>query len=339
MLSIALCLKSEHEVVIFWDKSQEEDIRKRAQARFGFDLEGITFTPSIFSKDIGFLTRFRKSRNYDLLFYLSDGSLPIVASDLIVHFQSPMLWLKGRTLKNRLKMRRIKAVICNSAFTKSFVDRIFAIKSQIVYPPASIQGTYQPSKKEKVILNVGRFGINWAGSSFKKQDVLAQAFHQMCSEGLKGWKLVFVMNVKDDGLPAVEGLKKQYNDTSIEFVLNPGNAELWEWYEKATFYWHAAGFGEDVDRNPDRAEHFGMTTVEAMGVGAVPLVMNAGGQKEVVTNLIDGRVWNTLDELMEFTRELMTDDKQREKLARAAVTSAGKYSLENFNKSIHDLIT
>ena len=147
MLSIALCLQDDHEVVIFWDKAKEQEIRSKAKERFGFDLEKIAFAPSLFSKSVSFLTRYNKSKDYDLLFYLSDGSLPVVACDLIVHFQSPMLWLKGRSLKNRLKMRRIKTVICNSNFTKSYVDKIFGIESKIVYPPVSIQGRYQPTKK------------------------------------------------------------------------------------------------------------------------------------------------------------------------------------------------
>lgn len=324
MLSIALCLQDDHEVVIFWDKAKEQEIRSKAKERFGFDLEKIAFAPSLFSKSVSFLTRYNKSKDYDLLFYLSDGSLPVVACDLIVHFQSPMLWLKGRSLKNRLKMRRIKTVICNSNFTKSYVDKIFGIESKIVYPPVSIQGRYQPTKKERIILNAGRFGINWAGSSFKKQDILAEAFARLYTEGLKGWKLVFVMNVKDDALSAVDDLKNKYKDTPIEFVLNPNNRDLWKWYEKATFYWHAAGFAEDVTTHPDRAEHFGMTTVEAMGVGAVPLVVGAGGQKEIVEDQKNGRLWNTIDELIRFTKELILDDKKRELLVQEAVKSSDK---------------
>lgn len=339
MLSIALCLSMEHEVVIFWDKAKEQEIRSKAKERFGFDLEKITFASSLFSESVSFLTRYNKSKDYDLLFYLSDGSLPIVASDLIVHFQSPMLWIKGRSLKNRLKMRRIKTVICNSSFTKSYVDKIFGIESKIVYPPVSIQGSYQPAKKERIILNVGRFGINWAGSSYKKQDVLAEAFAKLYTDGLKGWKLVFVMNVKDDALQAVDDLKNKYKDTPIEFVLNPPNSDLWKWYEKATFYWHAAGFAEDLTTHPDRAEHFGMTTVEAMGVGAVPLVVGTGGQKEIIEDGRNGRAWATIDELISYTKELITDDKERQKMAHEAVISADQYSLAHFNKRIKDLIT
>ena len=42
-------------------------------------------------------------------------------------------------------------------------------------------------------------------------------------------------------------------------------------------FWHAAGLGEDPTTNPDRFEHFGISVVEAMSAGAVPMVYEHGG--------------------------------------------------------------
>ena len=53
-------------------------------------------------------------------------------------------------------------------------------------------------------------------------------------------------------------------------------------YKLAKIYWHASGFGEDLETHPEKAEHFGITTVEAMINGLVPIVIDAGGQKEIV---------------------------------------------------------
>ena len=59
-------------------------------------------------------------------------------------------------------------------------------------------------------------------------------------------------------------------------------AELRDLYGRASIFWHAAGLGEDPERHPDRYEHFGITTVEAMSAGAVPVVIDAAGQAEIV---------------------------------------------------------
>lgn len=338
MLTIARCLESVHEVSILWDKTPSDQIRAKAKSRFGFDLSTVAFKPSFFHSDIGLLKRRKLSREYDLIIYLSDGSIPVLGCPLIIHFQSPMPWVKGATLKNRIKMLRVKDVICNSAFTKSYIDKYFAVSSKVLYPPVSVEQKYVESKKEKVILNVGRFGINHSGSSYKKQDILADAFMRMVKEGLAGWKLVLAMSVMEQDNDKLEEFKKKYADERIVFAINCTNDELWDHYQKASIYWHAAGFGEDVTLHPDRAEHFGISTVEAMGAGAVPIVINAGGQKEIVTDEKDGRLWNSIDELISRTRELIEDEQKRKKLAGEAAVSAQRFLVDHFCQQLTSLI-
>ena len=42
--------------------------------------------------------------------------------------------------------------------------------------------------------------------------------------------------------------------------------ELIKLYEKAKIFWHGAGFGENENLNPEKMEHFGITTVSARGL-------------------------------------------------------------------------
>ncbi len=55
-------------------------------------------------------------------------------------------------------------------------------------------------------------------------------------------------------------------------------------------------------------EHFGITTGEAMSAGCVPVVINKGGQPEIVRDGVDGFVWNDSRELKEITLKLITDE-------------------------------
>jgi glycosyltransferase involved in cell wall biosynthesis len=57
------------------------------------------------------------------------------------------------------------------------------------------------------------------------------------------------------------------------------------------------GYGEDPERHPERFEHFGMTTAEAMAAGCVPMVIAAGGQVEIVRDGGDGFWWSSPAEL------------------------------------------
>ena len=71
----------------------------------------------------------------------------------------------------------------------------------------------------------------------------------------------------------------------------------------SSLFWHATGYGEQARRHPERLEHFGITTPEAMLCGAVPLVVPAGGQVEIVTDGVNGRHWRTVPELVKLFRD------------------------------------
>lgn len=338
MLSAALCLAENADVNIFWDLSSEQAIREKAKQRFSFDLSKLTFVSNIFTPEIPLWKRVQHSGQYDAVFLLSDGSLPLLGCPVFIHFQSPIEWVNGEDIKMKLKKSLIKGFICNSYFTKSYIDKKFSINSHVVYPPVKIPHLAHTPDKENRILHVGRFGINAKGSSFKKQDVLAEAFKNMHDAGLKGWKLVFVTSVMDQDKGALTAFQKQYSHLPIEFVANPPNDRLWEEYAKAKIYWHASGFGEDLLRHPDRAEHFGISTVEAMGTGAVPIVINAGGQPEIVSNGKTGFLWDTREELERQTQILIDNPKRLEEMADKAKASIGKFSYETFCQALSAII-
>ena len=82
-------------------------------------------------------------------------------------------------------------------------------------------------------------------------------------------------------------------------VLHPNveYGKLRQLYSQATLYWHATGYGENEAHHPERFEHFGITPVEAMAAGCVPIVLGKGGLPEIVEHDKSGFLWNTLDEL------------------------------------------
>ena len=107
----------------------------------------------------------------------------------------------------------------------------------------------------------------------------------------------------------------------------------------ASLYWHGAGLGEDPERHPERFEHFGISVVEAMAAGAVPLVFGAAGPAEIVRNGVDGVQWTTLDQLAAATVELAGNESRRSALSTAAVERAADFSAAAFRDRLIQLIT
>lgn len=337
MLSIASCLSSQHEVFIFWDKEKESQIKQTASRKLGIDLSSVKFYKNIFAKNISLTSRFFESRKFDSIVYLSDGSIPFVGTKLYIHFQFPIGWVDGKSIKTKIKLFFVKKIFCNSYFTKNFIDQKLNIKSDILYPPVNLYVVKQ-LKKENVILHVGRFDVDSHESSYKKQDVMIGFFKKMVDEGLRDWKFILIVGVKDKDEEKLNKLKKMSEGYPIELMDNISNQELWKYYSKTRIYWHATGYKENLQKYPERAEHFGISTVEAMGTGAVPIVFNAGGQKEIVEDGINGYLWNTLEDLLKKTNNLIKDEKLWKEMSENAIKRSEVFSGGRFCKALKDII-
>lgn len=335
MMTIAACLSQNNEVSVLWDRTKDIEALKE---RFDLDLSRVTLAENIFSPRFSFIKRLFATSKFDAIIFLSDGSIPFSLSrKLLIHIQQPLEQLQSKSLKDRFKLSRVNRFFCNSLYTKSFIDKKFDLKTAILYPPVTLH--YKDVKKENIILHVGRFRVkNVQVGDYKKQGFMVEVFKKMSQKGLKNWKFVIATSIKKEDKKEFEQLQQQAKGFPIEFFINKNNKELWGMYNKAKIYWHASGFGEDLKKNPEYAEHFGISTVEAMGAGCVPVVINAGGQKEIVTENVNGLLWNSENELMEKTNKLIDDAKLLDKLSKEAMVTAQKFSKEKFCENLYKLL-
>lgn len=340
MMTIAECLSKDHDVSVFWDRREDlENLRQR----FLLNLDSISIVKNIFSPKTSSLERFIKTKKFDAIFVLSDGSIPLVSSKkLFIHFQQPMEHLRSVSLKTKLKLSKITTIFCNSQFTKSFIDKTFNVDSKVIYPPIALYP--KKTKKENIILHVGRLrvkNVTIAGvpiGDYKKQSLMIDVFKKMIRKGLKDWEFIFAISIQEDDKKAFEFLQKKVKGFPIKFIVNKNNKELWSLYNKAKIYWHATGFGENLKEHPEYAEHFGITTVEAMGGGCVPVVINAGGQKEIVEDGKNGFLWNTAEELIEKTNKLIKDQNLWQKMSKEAQLSSKKFAGNRFCREVGALL-
>ena len=103
-------------------------------------------------------------------------------------------------------------------------------------------------------------------------------------------------------------------------------------------FWHATGLGEDLDADPERAEHFGIATVEAMSAGAVPVVLAAGGQPEVVEPGVSGLLFDDVDGLVAVTASLLDDPDRLARLSSGAVTAARRFGKDEFGRRLGEIV-
>jgi glycosyltransferase involved in cell wall biosynthesis len=103
-------------------------------------------------------------------------------------------------------------------------------------------------------------------------------------------------------------------------------------------YWHAAGFGENINVYPEKAEHFGISTVEAMGAGCVPVVFNAGGQKEIIEDNKSGYLCNSMEDFISKTNALIKDENLLKKMSVSSAKRSKMFSGNRFCSELKNII-
>lgn len=226
------------------------------------------------------------------------------------------------------------ALVANSQFTQHWIRKWWEVDSDLLYPPVTMQ---RPGDKQPSILNVGRFFPAQHGHS-KKQLEMVRAFRDLCDRGVRGWTLHLAGGCAADGESYVRQVRELAAGYPVEVHVNVPGAELKELYASASIYWHASGLSENPDRHPDRFEHFGITTAEAMSAGAVPVVIGMAGQLETVRHGVDGFHFKTLDGLTGLTKLLIDDESLRADMARSATARARDFAIDAFDTRLGELV-
>lgn len=310
-----------YEVDIQWKNTI---IKKKLEDRFGIKLKGINFIKNI-----------RRGDGYEVCFWISDGSIPILrARKNFLHFQFPFKDVNGKSLLNKMKLFRISSIIVNSYFTKSFIDEEYGVESTVIYPPVDTV-KIKPRRKENLILAVGRFSRL---TQAKRQDVLIDTFKKLCKSGLSGWRLVLAGGVEVGVDDYIEKLRKKSRGYPIEFIESPKFEKLKELYGRAKIFWSSTGFGVNENKEPVKVEHFGISIVEAMAASVVPLATNLGGHKEIISDGVNGYLWKKSLELMRKTKQLINEPKLLRKMANHVRSDSKVYEYERFETEVGALL-
>lgn len=366
---VEILLSLGYDVDIFWSGNQ--GLLTKAETRFNLKLANARFVPDIFRvephtiDEVGdpeniikvsshlhqpptrltrinqFINKVKVTRKYDLFFYLSDWSVPFLFSkNNLLHVQVPFIikpTLKSKIL-NYSKSIFFNKIICNSQFTAKFASSYFGAKCQVIYPPVDVAKFDPSSAKLNLILSVGRFD-NILNS--KKQEIMLDAFKSIYHHQKNtSWKLILAGGslAAPEKNSFLQHLRRLAAGLPVSFVVNPNFTELKTLYSRSKIYWHAAGFGVDESVHPESTEHFGMAPVEAMASGCVPILVNKGGLSEIITDGIDGYLWNDESELISQTQLLMADPALLSENSRAAVIKSRLFSKEKFAVNLQSLI-
>jgi len=134
-----------------------------------------------------------------------------------------------------------------------------------------------------------------------------------------------------------ENCQKSAQNFPIYFDINQTFEQIRQLYARSKIYWHAAGLGEDQNLCPDRMEHFGISVVEAMSAGCVPVAIRRGGISEIIIHQTSGFLYDTIDEMENYTLSLINDDRLLQNLAHESIQRSKLFDMQRFASEVREI--
>ena len=285
----------------------------------------------------------RSSADFDLAVVVTLEVPPATfATRNLAVVQFPMTTLGDGSRAGRRRDRsRLAQYHCvtYSRFVREWIRRRWDVDADVVMPSCEL-APEEPGQKENLVLAVGRFLARETDQwNSKRQDVMIAAFSELPDHLRGSWRLVLAGGAAPsrDIDRFVAHLRERAEGLPITIEVNVPARRLAELQRKARFFWHASGYERPDDR-PEQTEHFGISTVEAMSHGAIPLVYADGGQPEIVDTSF-GRLWHTIPELVEQTAALMeTPPAELDRMGIAARRASMRFGTERFDAEVDALL-
>ena len=326
-----------YDIEIFWDSDLSSQIKKTLNITFASQVK---FTRNIFKHRSSPIEKARLLRRYDKFFYVTDGSyFYSTAKQTYIFCMVPQQSLYNRSLINRMKTWN-NIYIANSKYTQGWLKK-WGIDAKLIYPYIQEDFMqYNPSSTKKpIILSVGRM---FRHLHAKRHDVAIQYFSSLQEKypEFKKYKLIIagrVLSVDKDYQKELQNLAR--GNDSILFFPNCSYEKLLELYRDASYYWHMTGIDVDTQKHPEKAEHLGITPLEAMAEGAIVCGYSAGGLPELIRHGENGYLFKTKEELINI---MISSEKniKKQNIIRAKGNDFVKtnFSYDEFSNRVSEVI-
>jgi len=265
---------------------------------------------------------------------LSADSVPIPTQICYVHFP---YWGVGKDCNLRGKARKIahlwvlklcKLILVNSSFTKEVLCRIapeVCRRIYVLYPPIPVKPMDEEdflaslSKRRNVVLTVSRF------SREKKLEIVLDI-----AKNVEEGEFIIVGSLIDkDYYVHLNRIIEKERVSNVKLWPNASFEELHSLRLQSKVYLHTMPY-----------EHFGISIVEAMALGCVPVVHRSGGpwydileRKEIY-----GYAYSSVTEAVTKIEILLNDPNRYIKRALLALRRSKAFTYEKFGERLYEVL-
>lgn len=287
-------------------------------------------------------------RRCDIVINTHGDVLPIEADVIYMHYptfallkenpantkySSSMFWrayfAPYEVIQRSLVRRFLNGLILtNSIFSKRAIKKHTGKDATVVYPPVDVETFASAAKsdvRENLVVSCGRY------SPEKNYEFILRV-----ADRLRDKPVRFIIvgassgRVSREYYAKLERLRRIKKLNNIELLRDLDFTKLLTLYGKAKIYLHGM-----------RYEHFGISVVEAMAAGLVPIVHRSGGPWEDILKAQQGEYgfsYSDLNEAAWIIEELLESEEMRKKVVASNLEWIPVFSSESYKKNILSII-
>ena len=209
----------------------------------------------------------------------------------------------------------------------------------VVYPPTGSENRetadYFKKSSSLGVVRIAMLGRFFRGGRQNKGHKTAIAtFSSLVKSTNIPVELVLMGNLQPGFDGYIEELKSLALGLPVVFKVGADNDEVGIALSSSLIFWHMTGIDEPANDEADPAsmEHFGISVVEAMSLGCVPIVLSRGGVTEIVTHNFNGFQAESTSDYVKFTLDLLQSENKKKlvEFQERAVLASRKYGAESF---------
>jgi glycosyltransferase involved in cell wall biosynthesis len=221
------------------------------------------------------------------------------------------------------KLMKNTLVLTNSEYTRRAILNAFNIDAKILYPPVDIdtfrEGALRSAQREDMTLVISRIAPD------KQVENAIEVARIMRSRGI-GKVMIIAGNLHHYDHRYYQELNKMIADYDlsdyISLIINISLSKLIQLMQLAKVYFH-----------PRIDEHFGISIVEAMASGLVPVVSDIGGHTEFVPSKYHFHTFDHAADVIASAFEATSSERM------AISDSTTKFSNSSYIKSFHRILS
>ena len=212
------------------------------------------------------------------------------------------------------RVGRVDRLLAVSDFTRKFVRERWGRNSTTLYPPCPVD-LYDNLRipKRDLVITVGRIAPE------KRMGIFLEIARR-----IPAVDFAIVGSISTERRSYYESLRAEA-PSNVSFIVSPLR-KVREVLGRAKVYVHTA-----------LNEHFGITIVEAMSAGCVPVVHNSGGPIEIVSQDVGYR-WTSIGEAAKQVSTIIENDDLQKEKSRAAAVRAELFGPNQFESGIGKVI-